>query len=124
MTTAPRQSNLAGTLWDAAARHPDRIAVLERTGACDYRTLCQRAAGVAAALLEAGVRPNDRVGVFLDAGADALAAFFGVLAAGAIAIVINESLRPRQVEHMLSDAGAAALLTHAILLKRQPRPLQ
>ncbi len=124
MTPRLVDPNLAGVLWYAAATDPRRIAVIERTGACDYGTLRGRAAALAVTLAATGVRPGERVGVFLDGGSEALAAFFGVLAAGGIAVVMNESLRPRQVEHMLEDAGAAALITNAAQLERQPRPLE
>jgi acyl-CoA synthetase (AMP-forming)/AMP-acid ligase II len=61
--------------------------------------------------------------VFLDGGADGVAAFFGVLALGAVAVVINEALRPRQIDYMLEHSGATVLLTTADLLARQPRAL-
>ncbi len=116
--------NLAAALWDVAATYPGRMVVIERLGGCDYAALQGRAAAVAAALAAAEVGPNDRVGVFLDGGPDAVAAFFGVLAVGGIAVLLNESLRPRQVEHMLQDAGARTLITSAALLARQPRALE
>jgi len=53
----------------------------------------------------------------------AAAAFFGALAAGAIAVVVNETLRPRQIEHVLSHARARCLITTGELLARQPRRL-
>jgi amino acid adenylation domain-containing protein len=111
-------------LWDAADRYGRRPAIIDDSGTTDYGRLRDRAAAVAAALSRLGVRPHDRVGIFLDAGADTVAAFFGVTAVGGIAIVINESLRPRQVEYMLEHASAAVLITSTNLLDRQPRPLE
>jgi amino acid adenylation domain-containing protein len=72
-------------------------------------------------LVALGIRPNDRVAIFLERGAEAAAAFFGVVAAGGIAVIVNESLRPRQIEHILHHADARALLSSADLLARQPR---
>jgi acyl-CoA synthetase (AMP-forming)/AMP-acid ligase II len=116
--------NVASLLWNTAAAHGATPAVIERGFATDYATLRGRAAAVGAALTASGLKANDRVGIFLDGGADAIAAFFGVAAAGAIAVVINESLRPRQVEHILEASGATALITTEELLARQPRPLE
>src|SRR5947207_13690752 len=116
--------NIAGLLWRTAHAAPGHPAVDERGKTTDYVSLQGRAGAIAAALLDAGLRPYDRVGIFLDGGADAVAAFFGVAAAGGIAVVINESLRPRQVEHILQASGAAALITTDELLARQPRPLE
>jgi amino acid adenylation domain-containing protein len=111
-------------LWNTADRSRGGPAIIDGSGTTDYGPLRDHAAAVAAALTRLGVRPNDRVGIFLDAGADAVAAFFGVTAAGGIAIVINESLRPRQVEYMLEHASAAVLITSTDLLDHQPRPLE
>jgi acyl-CoA synthetase (AMP-forming)/AMP-acid ligase II len=64
------------------------------------------------------------VAIFLERGAEAAAAFFGVVSIGGIAVIVNESLRPRQIEHILRHAGARALITSADLLARQPRALE
>jgi amino acid adenylation domain-containing protein len=115
---------LAELLWRTVAHAADHPAVVERERETSYRGLQARAAAIAAALADAGVRPGDRVGILLDGGADAIAAFFGVAAAGAIAIVVNESLRPRQIEHMLNHATAGALLTSATLVAQLPRAIE
>ncbi len=115
--------NIANVLWKTAATHAAQAAVIERDCVTDYAALQRRAAGVAADLIAGGLKVYDRVGIFLEGGTDAIAAFFGVAAAGGIAVVINESLRPRQVEHTLAVSGATALITSEDLLARQPRPL-
>ncbi len=119
-------SNIAQLLWKTAAARPADPAVVEPRDALvtDYASLRHRAATVAATLTAGGLQASDRVGIFLDGGADAIAAFFGVAAAGGVAVVINESLRPRQVEHILDTAGATALITSEDLLARQPRRLE
>jgi len=116
--------NVANLLWSTAEADPARPAVIEPGHLTDYASLRRRAAAIALALTDVGLKAHDRVGIFLDPGADAVAAFFGVVAAGGIAVVVNESFRPRQVEHMLDGAGAAALITSPDLLSRQPRPLE
>jgi len=116
--------NVANLLWNSAAAHAAHPAIVEGGAVTDYASLRRRAGGIAAALTAAGIRAYDRVGIFLDGGAEAVAAFFGVAAAGGIAVVINESLRPRQVEHILEVAGARALMTSEDLLARQPRQLE
>lgn len=116
--------NVATLLWKSAAARADHPAIVEGGGVTDYANLQRRAVGIAAALTAAGIRAYDRVGIFLAGGADGVAAFFGVAAAGGVAVVINESLRPRQVEHILEVAGARALLTSEDLLARQPRRIE
>jgi amino acid adenylation domain-containing protein len=111
-------------LWAAAESSGDRPAVVERSGGTDYRTLRGMAASIGLHLHEIGIRPDDRVAIFLERGAEAAAAFFGVAAAGAIAVIVNETLRPRQIEHILLHSEARALITSVDLLARQPRALQ
>ena len=119
-------SNVATLLWDTAAARPAQSAVIEGRDArvTDYASLQRRAAAIAAGLVRSGLESHDRVGIFLDGGMEAIATFFGVTAAGGIAVVINESLRPRQVEHILSVAGASILITSNGILARQPRALE
>jgi acyl-CoA synthetase (AMP-forming)/AMP-acid ligase II len=123
-TKPTASSNIASMLWDAAARAGDRTAVIERAGITDYVSLRDRAVGVHGALRGIGIKPDERVAILLERGADAIAAYFGVVAAGAIAVVINEKLRPRQIEHMLDSSGATLLISSADMLARQPRALE
>ena len=111
-------------LWETATRVGDRAAIAERGDTTTYAALVARAAAIGRALQDAGVEPGDRAAVFLERGADAAAAFFGALAAGAVVVNVNETLRPLQVEHILRHAGARALVTTGRLLARQPRPLE
>jgi amino acid adenylation domain-containing protein len=117
-------TNIASLLWTAAAKHSAQPAIMERGSVIDYDALLRRAAATAAGLIQRGLKPHERVGIFLEGGAEAIGAFFGVAAAGGIAVIINESLRPRQVEHILEAASATALITSEDLLARQPRPLE
>jgi amino acid adenylation domain-containing protein len=113
--------SIATMLWETAERCGDRPAVVERGGSVDYRALRARAASVGTHLQGLDIHPNDRVAIFLERGAEAAAAFFGVTAAGAIPVIVNETLRPRQIEHILRHSQARAFITSLDLLARQPR---
>ena len=116
--------NAALLLWRAANTNGARPAIVERDAVVDYASLRIRAAAVASALTTAGVGPDRPVAIFLERGCDAAAAFFGTLAVGGIAVFINETLRPRQIDHILAHSGARHLITTAELLARQPRAPQ
>jgi amino acid adenylation domain-containing protein len=115
--------NAAQMLLATAAADPEQPAVIDGDGTTRYGELAARGLDIAGMLQAVGVEPDDRVAVLLQRGADAAAAFFGVLASGAIAVTVNESLRPRQVEYILDHAGATVLLTSSPLIRRLPRPL-
>jgi amino acid adenylation domain-containing protein len=105
------EPNFATLLWSTTRTHAASPAVVECGREFSYAAVCDRAASVAAALAATGLKPNDRVAILLENGMDAVAAFFGVLAAGGIAVVLNDVLRSRQIAHVLDDSGAALLLT-------------
>ena len=116
-------SNFARTLTTAAAGAPERVAVVDADGEASFGDLAARAAGIAETLRRAGVRPGDRVAIFLPRGVDACAAFFGTLAQGAVVVFVNESLKPRQIAHILGHSGAVAVLTTTDMVQRLGRPL-
>lgn len=115
--------NFAWLLWRRAADDPDAVVLRQREATTSYAALRDRAAAIADALRGRGLAPGDRVAIFVDQAADAAAAFFGTLAAGGIAVIANENLRPRQIEHILTHCQAATLIASQELLARQPRPV-
>lgn len=123
-TPATLTPNFAMTLWATADRVPQKTAIDDRDAVTSYEALRAHAAGIARTLSDGGLRPGDRVGIWMDRNAACAAAFFGVLAAGGVTIMINEMLRPRQVEHILGHSTATVLLTSADMLARQNRDLE
>lgn len=116
--------NAAQMLFSTAALTADRPAVIDGDHSIGYGELAGRSQAITSRLRGVGVGPGDRVAVLLQRSSDAAAAFFGVLASGAITVTVNESLRPRQIEYILHHSEAAALLTSADLLNRLPRTLE
>ena len=117
--------NAVQMLLDAAARHPERPAVIENAGrrTTGFRELVAHALGIAALLKASGLSADERVGILLERGADSAAAYFGILAAGGVAVNINEGLRPRQIDYILAHSGARYLVSSGTLLDKLPRGL-
>jgi long-chain acyl-CoA synthetase len=63
----------------------------------------------AAALVDAGVQPGDRVGLLAENRVEWLVADMGLLAAGAVNVPPHAPLTARQVEYQLCDAGVSWL---------------
>ena len=116
--------NVALQLYEVAEREGSRPAIVERDSSVDYASLLKRVAAIALALRAMGVGPDNPVAILLERGVDAVAAYFATLAVGAIAVIMNETLRPRQIEYILGHSGARHLVTTAWLLARQPRALR
>jgi acyl-CoA synthetase (AMP-forming)/AMP-acid ligase II len=111
-------------LGATAARAGERAAVVERQRIVSYAELHDAAVTIAAGLRVAGVEPGDRIALLLNRGATAAAAFFGVAAAGGVAVILNETLRSRQIEHVLSHCDARVLVSSQDLLSGLARPLE
>jgi acyl-CoA synthetase (AMP-forming)/AMP-acid ligase II len=116
-------ANLATILWHAADLDGARTFIRDRDNVVSLDALRNRASAIAEGLLADGVGPGDRVAIFIERGVDAIASLFGVYAAGAVAVVLNDRYRPRQVEYVLDHCGAAALLTTNAMLDRLHRDL-
>jgi acyl-CoA synthetase (AMP-forming)/AMP-acid ligase II len=111
-------------LQQAAAEAPLHPAVDEPGGIIDYGTFAGLVGGVSELLLRHGMVTGDRVAIRLNRGAAAAAAFFGVLASGGIAVSVNETLRARQIEHILRHSGARFLLSGGDLRPALPEHVE
>ena len=102
--------NLAGILDDAAAAHGARPALWVEAAPITYAEVGRRAAVAAAALADRGVEPGDRVAIRLPNSAAFVAAWFGALRAGAVAVPLNVLLARPEVEERVAISGASLLV--------------
>lgn len=103
---------LYAMLDDAAERYPQRLAVIFQNTRITYRALREKAELFAGALRRAGVRPGERVALMLPNLPQTIIAFWGVLKAGAVAVMTNPLYMEKELVQNLSDAGA----NHMVLL--------
>ncbi|WP_280464496.1 amino acid adenylation domain-containing protein [Nocardia cyriacigeorgica] len=89
---------------------PGAAAVLGPAGSLTHRELAQRAHEVAARLIAAGVRPQDRVAVVAPKSPDQIVAVYGVLAAGATFVPIEPDWPQPRIASVCRRAG----ITHAL----------
>lgn len=121
---ALENANVARLLGSSAACDPARPAIVEDGCTTPYGALYDRAMAITRALVEDGVGAGEPVAILLERGAEAAAAFFGVVAAGAVAVVIQETLRARQIDHILEHSRARCVLTTPERLAALPRPIE
>ncbi|HYN95717.1 MAG TPA: AMP-binding protein [Pilimelia sp.] len=107
-------ANLAGLVRRAAATRPDAPALRWQDATLTWAELDARVDAAAAALVAvagAGEGPHGtRVAIALPNTPDFVAAFFGALRAGLVAVPINPGYTARELRHVLADSGAAVLL--------------
>ncbi|MCX8157593.1 MAG: long-chain fatty acid--CoA ligase [Verrucomicrobiae bacterium] len=107
--------NLA-TQWSLAASHnPQKPALFWGDASFTHAHLYHQSLWMAAALQRLGVQPGDRVGLWLKNCPEFVPALFGIFMANAVAVPINNFLKPEEVAFMLQDAGIRHLITDTSL---------
>ncbi len=104
---APIQS----LLNQAAQQHADRPAVVFQNLTLTYGELKDKAEALAASLRQRGVEEGDRVSIMLPNLPQTFIAFWGVIKAGATAVMTNPLYMESELLHQLTDAGVRHMIT-------------
>lgn len=107
------RSLLHGLLESAADETPDNVALVDRDRSFTYRELDEWANQTAGRLIEAGVRPGDRVGIFLDKSAEAVAGIYGALKAGAAYVPLDARAPATRLAYIAQDCGIRLLISES-----------
>jgi len=70
-----------------------------------------------------GVKPRDRVALWLKNCPEFIPGFMGILHAGAVVVPVNNFLKPDEISYLLNDSGADVVITDAELASHH-RPLE
>src|SRR6266481_5014861 len=108
--------NLARAWAKSSQLAPHKIALFWGDTELTYGQLWAQSLWMAERLrAEFGLQTGDRVGIWLKNCPQFIPALFGILHAGAVAVPINNFLKPDEVGYILNDAGIDVLLTDAEL---------
>ncbi len=99
----------------AVERAADRPAIHYFDATLTFADVDRLSGGLAAALVDRGLRRGDRVGVYLQNVPQFVIAVLAGWKAGAIVVPINPMYRARELRALLEDSAAAALVTHESL---------
>src|SRR4029077_18720151 len=80
-----------------------------------FREIDEQSDRLAAALARRGVRPGDRVTIFMPNSVEFVIAFYATLKAGGVVNPINAQSKEREVRFQVADSGATAVLYHEAL---------
>lgn len=106
-----------------ARRNPGTVAVADDEARLSHAELTARAWAIARGLVEAGVRPGDRVGVLSGNSIFAVETFLGVVAAGAVYVPFNWRWAPQELVHGITLTKPTAVLVEAPLRKEMQAAL-
>ncbi len=104
--------NLASAFAASAKKHSEKIALFWGGQEYSYAKLWEESVFVSDRLQsQFGVKPGERVGLWLKNCPEFVPAFFGILQAAAVVVPINNFLKPAEVNFILEDAGIDVLIT-------------
>ena len=104
--------NLAAKFADAAQLNAEKTAVYWGERTYSYGELSSQTFFMAGVLRQKfGVKPGDRVGLWLKNCPEFITSLFGILQIGAVVVPINNFLKPGEVGFILQDAGIDTLIT-------------
>jgi acyl-CoA synthetase (AMP-forming)/AMP-acid ligase II len=100
----------ADALDTAADRWPDRDALVIGDRRVTFRSLAEESARIAAGWLDLGVRPGDKVGLYLENGPDWALAFWALSRIGAVVVPLSSRWTASELRNVLGQAELRALL--------------
>ncbi len=92
-------------------RHGERVAVRDGATTLTYAQLGAAARTCAAALVEDGVEPGDRVAIWCVNCAEWVVTVLGLFAAGAVLVPVNTRFKAAEAADLLARSGARTLVT-------------
>ncbi len=108
------RDHLAFLIRESARRHADRPAMRFQDGGAwrsfTYAELGDRVRSAARAIVDLGIQPGDRVGLFARNSPEWAIADLGILTAGAVSVPIYATNTAEQAEYVARDAGVRLLL--------------
>lgn len=99
----------------AASRYTDKTAFSFMGQEVTFDEVETRANKIAQTLVDLGVEPGERVGLFIPNEPLFPAAYYGAIKAGAVATPLNLRMDPETLTYVLNDAGVSVLISSAFL---------
>jgi acyl-CoA synthetase (AMP-forming)/AMP-acid ligase II len=105
--------SLVENLLRSADRHPERYAIQEGSILISYARLRNQVVAIAAQLQRLGLRPGERVAIILPNSGEFVAAYYGILMAGGVAVLLNAAAKSRDFISWLGDSECTFVLAEA-----------
>lgn len=116
----PHLSSVQEIFEAQVTQTPGNTAVSFDEQSYTYQELNRRANQLAHHLQSLGVKPDSRVGLFVERSLDILVGILGILKAGGAYVPIDPIYPPDRIRFMLEDVDASILLTQAPLVASLP----
>ena len=104
-------ASLVRILAEQARRRPERLACVVGDDQRTYGELAAEVLRFACGLRRLGLKPGDRIGLYVPNSIEYVVAFYGSMRAGLIANPINSVFTPSEVQYLLADSEASAVVS-------------
>jgi len=113
----PERYNLVDHFVDRHLREGrgEKTAIISDAGILTYRQVAEQVNRVGNGLRQLGVQAEQRVLLLLPDSPEFVAAYFGAIKIGAVAVPANTTLRPADYAYFLDESRARALIVHSSL---------
>jgi acyl-CoA synthetase (AMP-forming)/AMP-acid ligase II len=111
--------SLAQAFLSAAASRPEHVAIVTSRGSYSYAALARATQEIARQLRSSGLPPGGRVVLLLDNGPEYVAAFYGILLAGGVAVPLPPNVERDRLVYIARHCDVnVALTTEAVSRRR------
>lgn len=98
-------------LMDAARQHADNTALTFKLEALNYADLALQVEAFARGLAALGLKPQQRVAIYLPKQFETVIAMFAITLAGGVFVPVNPQLKAQQVNHILTDCDVSIFIS-------------
>ncbi len=109
LDVGPAAASLPWLLLQAAAKTPQAPALTFLGRTITYQELAEQTARLAQALKTLGLGPGERLGLMLPNCPQLVALYHAALRLGAVVVMLNPLLSPKELKYQLADSGARRL---------------
>ncbi|MPQ71771.1 amino acid adenylation domain-containing protein, partial [Pseudomonas sp. MWU12-2323] len=106
----PQAQTIHGLFEAQVQRTPQALAVVHGERRLSYRELNEQANRLAHTLRKQGVRPDSRVGICVERGAEMVVGLLAILKAGGGYVPLDPAYPAERIAYMLQDSAPAAVL--------------
>lgn len=110
MSAMPVQFHLADLFEIVARTVPDRVAIIDHEKSVSYAELDARTNRIAAGLAARGVKPGDKIGLYLANCAEYIETFLAAHKMGAVPFNVNYRYGAEELRYLFTNADAAVIV--------------
>ncbi len=106
---------------EQVSKNPDAVAVVFEDQQLTYSQLNAAANHVAHYLYTLGIRPDNRVAIYMERSLDMMVGLLGILKAGAAYLPLDPTYPDDRIAFMIEDAQVPVILTQARMIEKMPQ---